>query len=186
MSSPAPVPTLWTVPKQMVLSCCFMYGRVLQIELDRLGCKDPDGKPLDGPLTLWAIAGNESSWGHNCKPRHEPAYDVGGRYYRESAQQRRLIELYGTDGASSFSPWQILPINALGYKPEELGTDPEKAAQAVIGYLKRYALATRGARTLDQILDTYNSGTWRDEQSPAVVDYVKQGLYYYATEVIAE
>ena len=35
---------------------------------------------IDGAQLLWAMSGNESSFGANCAPRHEPAFDVDGVY----------------------------------------------------------------------------------------------------------
>lgn len=186
MSSPEMHPNLWSVPKEVVLKLCFTYGRILQRDLDFAGVKDPDGISLDGPRLLWAIAGNESHWGANCKPRHEPAYDVDGLYYRQSPNQQKLIAQFGADGASSFGPWQILPCNAPGFKPEELGLEPEKAAQATIGYIRRYVLGAKRCRTLEEMLDTYNSGTWRDAITPAVERYVQTATHYYMTEAIED
>jgi hypothetical protein len=91
MSSPEMHPNLWSVPKEVVLKLCFTYGRILQRDLDFAGVKDPDGISLDGPRLLWAIAGNESHWGANCKPRHEPAYDVDGLYYRQWVRRAALL-----------------------------------------------------------------------------------------------
>jgi hypothetical protein len=186
MSAPTPTPSLWTVPKQVVLSLCFTYGRIIQRDLDFAGVKDPDGISLDGPRMLWAIAGNESHWGANCKPRFEPAYAPSGLYYQQSQKQRDLYAQFGSDAASSFGPWQILPCNAPGFKPEELGLDPDKACQATIGFIRRYVLGAKRPNTLGELLDVYNSGTWHDAVTPAVQKYVETGTHYYLTEAIDE
>jgi hypothetical protein len=171
----------WTKPE--LLKQCFVYGRILDYYLKETD--DGTGKPIEGPRLLWAIAGNESSFGANCKPRHELAYDWGGHYAKEH-HQADLLQLYGSDAACSWGPWQVMPCNALGFKPTELGMELEKAATATVGYLKRFVLAGRQARTLKEVLDCYNSGTYRDAITPAVETYIERGLVHYFEEVISE
>lgn len=48
---------------------------VLQAHLDRAAIN------LDAQKLLLALVGCESSFGANCKPRHEPAHDTGGKYH---------------------------------------------------------------------------------------------------------
>ncbi len=182
----SPSETTYTVDRSRLLKACFSFGRILQHYLDAAKVVDAQGDPVDGPRLLWAISGCESTFGKNYSPRFEAAYAPGGRYYRDSQQQKLLWRNYDRDAACSWSPWQILPCNAPGFSPLELATDLDKAATAVIGYIRRYVLGAKGAVTLEEVLDTYNSGTWRDEQSPAVEKYVERGNYYYLTEVIAE
>ena len=50
---------------------------------------------ISGVQLLWALAGNESSFGADCSPRHEPAFDVGGAYGPpKNAQMSDLIREY--------------------------------------------------------------------------------------------
>lgn len=147
---------------------CWRFGPVLDHYL--YGTDDGTGKPIDGAHLLWAIAGRESSFGANCKPRHEPAYDSGGKYASER-HQAELLRVYGRDAACTYGPWQILPVNAPGFSPEELSRNPDHAAIAVIGFIRRRILEAQKARTLEQIADSYNSGNFRDANIPA--EYIK-------------
>lgn len=160
---------------------CRKYGFLLDEPL-----KDSDdgtGRRIIGAQLLWALACRESSKGTNCKPRLEPAYDFGGRYASES-HQRVALEEYGSDAAKSYGPWQVMFCNAPGFTPHELMTQPEKSVTATIGFLKRYVLGARKARTLAQIADTFNSGNWRDAQSAAVKQYIEAVTNFYHSEVL--
>jgi hypothetical protein len=44
-------------------------------------------------------------------------------------------------------------------------------------FLIHFVLGFRKARTLSAILDTYNSGNWRDVHVP--VKYIRDGINYY-------
>ena len=66
---------------------------------------------IDGAQLLWAISGNESSFGANCTPRHEPAYDVGGRYGSNAVMVPLLTE-WGSAAACSYGPLQLMFCNA--------------------------------------------------------------------------
>ncbi len=178
--------SVYTVDRGRLLKACFSFGRILQHYLDIAHVVDAQGDPVDGPRLLWAISGCESTFGKDCAPRFEAAYAPGGIYYEQSAQQRLLWKNFDRDAACSWSPWQILPTNAPGFSPLELATDLDKAATAVIGFIRRYVLGAKRAVTLGEILDTYNSGTWRDTATEPVLKYVERGNHYYLTEVIAE
>lgn len=68
---------------------------------------------------LWAICGNESSYGVDCTPRHEPAYDAGGAYAASPAQAP-LLRLYGPAAACSYGPMQVMFCNAQpGVRPDD-------------------------------------------------------------------
>jgi hypothetical protein len=66
---------------------------------------------MNGVNLLWAITGNESSFGANCNPKHEPAYDVGGRY-STSPDQAALLAKFGSAAACSYGPMQVMLCNA--------------------------------------------------------------------------
>jgi hypothetical protein len=76
---------------------------------------------VDAATLLWAFTGNESSFGENCTPRHEPAFDVGGMY-AQSPTQAPLLEKFGSAGACSYGPFQIMLCNCpSGTTPDEMG-----------------------------------------------------------------
>lgn len=168
--------------KQDVAGACLRFGPLLDQYLN--GTDDTMSGWIVGSQLLWAIAGNESEFGKNCKPRHEPLYDHGGRY-AEDACQSALLDEFGSDAACSWGPWQVMLCNAPGFRPVELGLDLEKAVVATIGYIRRYVLGTQKARTLTEVLDTFNSGNCRDRVTPVVQAYIDKGRGYYLSEVIA-
>jgi hypothetical protein len=184
MSTPAPAPHIWkNYSKAEIVKLCFAYGNLLNLE----GTDDGGGAnlPIQGSQMLWALAGVESSFGANCKPRYESAYMPEGLYYRQSPSMRELYRKYGRDAAASYGPWQLMLCNAPGYTPYELATDPEKACQATIGFINRFVIGVRYARTLEQFADVFNSGTWRDSVTPQVQGYIRKVTHNYFNEVIA-
>lgn len=142
--------------KATIARLCERFGGLLKLP--------PAAAALDPKLVLWALSGNESSFGANCKPRFEPAY-FSGRYSTMPAQAE-LNAQYGQDGAASYSPWQIMLINAPGFTPEELAQDAEKAITATIGFLNRRVFVQVGAHvaayTLEEIGRDYNHGNYWD------------------------
>ena len=159
-----------SIPRKVVAALCRKYAGPLK------DTDDGTGNPIDGARLLWAIAGNESTFGDNCKPRHEPAYDVGGVYYNRSSAVQATVKRWGPAAACSYGPWQVLLVNTQ-CSPEELGSDPTKACEAAVHYISTFVLGFRKARTLAQILDTYNSGNWRDANVP--LKYIHDGTNYY-------
>lgn len=88
---------------------------------------------VDGTRLLWALSGNESSFGADVTPRHEPAYDVGGTYAIH-APMPYLLDKYGSAAACSYGPWQVLLANAPDYTPTDFN-DIATAAQATTAFL---------------------------------------------------
>lgn len=166
--------------RQEIAAACQQWGPILDHWL--VGTDDGRGKAIDGPSLLWAIAGNESSFGANCKPKYEPAYDIGGKYL-----DVKLYEQFEKSSAYSYGPWQVMLTNAPGFTPNELACDLDKAATATVGFLHRYVFGARKAITLDEALDTFNSGNWKDKQSGEVMAYVAKGVknYFGETTIIA-
>lgn len=152
-----------------VLALCRTYGPMLRM---------PPGCGIDGARFMAAIAGCESSFGKNTTPRYEPAYDFGGEY-SENPPQSELLAHWGKQAAYSYGPWQILPCNARGFTPQELATDPEKCAQAFVGFFNRYIVGVRHALTFDEMAQCYNSGRFVANSSPGVARYVADALDYY-------
>ncbi len=152
----------------IVLALCKQYGPLL----------NADG--IDGRKLMWAIAGNESSFGKNTMPRYEPAYDIGGIYANQQPQNE-LLKAWGKQAAYSYGPWQMMPCNARGFTPQELDTDPEKAAQAFVGFFNRYIIGVHHASNFDKFCQCYNSGHWESNPAAGVERYVEDALHYYQT-----
>ncbi|HZU33730.1 MAG TPA: hypothetical protein VFB79_21630 [Candidatus Angelobacter sp.] len=135
---------------------CLKYGPELNA---------PEG--IAGPQLIWALSGNESSFGAHCPPKHEEGYCYGHKYCDASYSQ-----MWGCLAHCSFSPWQIMATNARQFTPLELMNEPEKAIQSVVSFLNREILGRQEAKTLSQIADAYNSGNWRDNNVPA--EYIEK------------
>jgi hypothetical protein len=138
------------VDTQIIATLCRQYGPALNVPIG-----------INGVCLLWALAGNESSFGASCAPRHELGYCYGHKYFDASYTHE-----WGCLAHCSFSPWQIMATNAKGFTPLELLDDPEKAIQATVGFLNRQILGAEKAATLSEIADAYNSGNWRDAIVP--------------------
>lgn len=113
---------------------------------------------VDPVQLLWALAGNESSYGANCTPRHEPGYCyiTHGRY-ATTGQMRELTQEWGCLAHCSYGPWQLMLDNAHGaFSPLELMSDPEKACMATVSFLRRVVLPM--SHSLDDIGHFYNAG----------------------------
>lgn len=155
-----------------IAQLCERYGPLVKLPAGAVS--------LDPKLILWALAGNESSFGANCKPRFEPAYFNGK--YSKSADMQELIKDYGEDAAKSYGPWQLLLVNAPGFTPAELADDAEKAITATIGFLNRRIFNALQSVTLEEIADAYNSGNWRDSNVPH--EYIANFLKHYSTPMV--
>lgn len=142
---------------------------------------------------LYSIAGNESSFGHNCKPKHEPGFDSGGKYFN-----RKLFDEYGWEQAHSFSSFQLMfPVavelgldgswnllsngwrwdKTLGWKqtyPTNAGD--WVACPLVCLYLLERGLK-KGAKTTEDLLDCFNSGRAGDANIPH--KYIADGMAHY-------
>lgn len=157
-----------SIPRNIVASLCRQYGHAIRCSAG-----------LDGVRLMWAISGAESSFGDNCAPRHENAYDRGGYYYLHSNEEKRLVDRYGSIAASSFGPWQVMLVNAPGYTPDELEDNPEKCAQAFVIHMNNFVLDFRKAKTLEEVAQTYNSGNFYPNPSSSVLRYMDAVRHYY-------
>jgi hypothetical protein len=148
--------------RQQIADMCRKLGPTLDAALL------PDG--IQAEQLLWAICGNESSFGYNCTPRHEPAFDVGGTYAQAPAQAA-LLEKFGSDGACSYGPMQVMLVNApSGFTPASFD-DLESAIAAgvfALGNLMRH----NRPRSLQQIGSCYNAGHIQTRFSSQVAAYV--------------
>jgi hypothetical protein len=123
---------------------------------------------LDPALLLLSLSVVESSGGFNNQRRVEPAYLPGGRYCNQA-----LYDQYGDDAAASWGPLQVMYVTAkeLGYPgaPQDLGLPSENIPVAIKLINRR--IVGRGATTLEQIADAYNSG-FKDQIIPQ--EYIRQ------------
>jgi hypothetical protein len=152
-----------------VLSLAKQYGPKLAL---------PARSVLNGVAVMCAFAENESSFGANCKPRYEQAYDVGGRY-AANPEQAALLEKYGRAAAFSYGPWQILPCNAPGIAPADLDEQPELCAVAFVHDMNRRVLPH--ANSLGQMGQIYNGGHVSAAPLAGVMRYVASLQGYYVT-----
>jgi hypothetical protein len=151
-----------TFNKQDVLEACTTYGPLLTV---------PDG--LDPVRIMGAIASNESSFGANCGPRHEPAFDTGGPYC--TGFQATLVEKYGANAASSWGPWQMLFVNFHAADMDSIPTGTlEMFAQEFVWFFNSYVMGVRKPTTLEQIGQVYNGGHVMTNPGPGVVAYCQK------------
>ena len=142
-------------------------------------------KLIEVPVSPWAdpiallgaLAKVESSFGAMNVPRAEPAWLPGGKYFDMS-----LYKKWGSLAAMNFSSFQIMhPVAVeLGYNkdrnPLELWND-EVAIFWVCQYIKKRILG-RGASSLSDFADGFNSGTHLDKYVPT--NYIEKFEKEYA------
>lgn len=154
-------PTAYT--QQQLADECRNSGPRLQV---------PEG--IDGTRLLWALAGRESSFGADCRPRHEDAYCLG----RYSAALREETRLYGHAAHCSFGPWQLMYANTPRRSgPGFMFSTLDVCAAATVEFLNREILGRQKAQTVEQVADAYNSGNFRDSNVPTA--YISDVLHYY-------
>ncbi len=132
---------------------------------------------LDPVALLKAIAYVESSYGENPFGRFEPAFYRGGRYWQKHFDI--LAFLYGLNVAGSFGPFQILYFTAKRFGFDGNPLDLQTASvsiQYVIAYINEI-IEKRGARSVEEIADAYNSGSFRDKYVPK--EYIKKFMEAY-------
>ena len=187
--------TLLSIPRAEFNRLCLKYGPQLNLEGCTIGLLPSvvkSGSPagtavvadgvIDGVRLLVAMGGRESNFGANLRPRHETAYDINGRFWRDSSLLQKYIAEHGWDGACSYGPLQIMAVNAKDCTPEQLAADADLAMQAAVEFLNRYVLGHWHARTLEAICRTYNGGNPR---AATTAGYTEEVWQHYLTEVIA-
>ena len=164
-----------TYLREDIAEACQTWGPMLWV---------PSG--VDGAKLLWAISGCESSFGADCAPRHEPAYDAGG-LYATNPEQAELLKLYGSAGACSYGPWQLLLVNVQpAASPDDLAS-LHRCAMATVGYLNREILKRENPLTVEEIAEAYNSGKWKWQTVPAgVARYAADCRNYYDNEAMPQ
>ncbi len=140
-----------------------------------------DGQKVHGGRLLLTIAGLESSFGEKrLFVKMEPGYAPGGHYYEASKEVRQMWKVYGCLAASSFGTFQIMQATAreLGYTghPIDLQKD-EICAFWATKLITNRIIKAKGAKTLVQVLDAYNTGSYGDRNFP--VQYVEHGQQIY-------
>lgn len=158
-----------------IAAACRKWGAMLRV---------PDG--INGARLLWALSGCESSFGADCKPRHEPYYHnlaAAGT----NAQLVALTAQWGCDAHSSFGPWQELLINCSAtMRPEDFAS-LDRCALEVATFINARILGHEHATTVEEIAEAYNSGKWQWMTTPAGVQtYVADCRRYYDTAVMPE
>lgn len=121
---------------------------------------------IDSTQLLWAIAGVESSFGINCTPRHESAFDTGGVY--DNAIMAPLLLRFGRDAACSYGPWQIMFVNApTGFLPTDFD-DLRHCTIASIAFLNKL-LRTFRPKDLAEIGNCWNGGHVYQKPYPVTI-----------------
>ena len=136
---------------------------------------------IAGAQLLWAISGNESSFGANCAPRHEPAFDVGG-VYGSGPVMTPLLAKFGSAASCSYGPWQVMFCNApVAYTPNSFNS-LDNATHATVAFLNRL-IAKWKPSNLVEIGECWNGGHLMNHLIPAVAAYVQQLTANYAVEM---
>ena len=137
--------------KQEIADACRAWGPRLLI---------PQSVEIDGTKLLWALAGNESSFGANCMPRHEMAYCTG--IYSHAISTVLATEQFSHAAHASFGPWQMMLVNADPACDPELFGRVGFCALKVGGFLNTEIFGRQRATTLQEVGAAYNSGNFRD------------------------
>jgi hypothetical protein len=172
--------------KQQIADACRSVVSLLS------AANSPLPKGVDAAQLMWAIAGNESSFGANCTPRHEPAYDVGGKY-GNGPVMAPLLKLYGSAAACSYGPWQIMYCNVplMIDSNFESFDDPNQAALISATFLKNQLWKFR-PDSLAQIGEIWNEGHEEGtaqglpvtSANPEVAAYVQQLQKNYQVPIL--
>jgi hypothetical protein len=167
-----------SITKEQMIALCRKYGPSLDLDLG--ATDDGSGHPIDGTTLLWALSGRESDFGANMKPRHEPAFDVGGPYSKTIAAIAGLNEWHSAF-ACSYGPLQIMAVNAPGFSPAVLLAYPEQAMLSAVCRLKSQVLIKQKAYRIGQICECWNDGHIISGamDPPAVQSYIDEVTQYY-------
>lgn len=137
-----------------------------------------------GPLLL-ALADVESSGGTNNVPKHEPAYDYGGFYWKRAPHVRVAVKRYGSLAACSYSSWQIMFILAqeVGYAGDPVDLRDDAVAIPWVVEALNSRIFARGALNLRDVADGWNSGSFTDAN--VVPEYVEKFRLAYEARTAA-
>lgn len=153
--------------RQEIASACTEFGPRVA----------PLPETVDGAQLLFAMSGNESSFGANCTPRHEPAFDVGGVYGNSAAMAPFLAKFppvgnpLQSPAAFSYGPLQLMFVNAgINALPSDFN-DIGKAFAYSVAFLNKL-LNRFHPQNLGDIGSCWNEGHIQHPYSPAVQTYV--------------
>lgn len=135
--------------KADILEASLNYGTQLKIT-----------PPLDGRGVMFALSSNESSYGADCGPRHEPAYDIGGSL-SHGQEQALLLQQYPKHAACSFGPWQMMFINFTPEVQAKIAAGSVELidyAQEFVRFFNRYVIGVRKAGSLAEMGEVWNLG----------------------------
>ena len=153
--------------EQEIADACRTWGPRLLI---------PHGAAIDGTRLLWALAGNESSFGANCRPRHEMGYCIGP--YSRTASVVIATEQFGHAAHCSFGPWQMMLVNADPACDPELFGRVGFCALKVGGFLNVEIFQRQQASSLEEVGAAYNTGNFRDKNKWPVA-YIAKLMHNY-------
>jgi len=131
---------------------------------------------LDKFCILMALAGVETSFGKLNRPRHEVGYAPGGAYFKNLGLQG-LYKHVGALASCSWGPWQIMAVKAmeLGYDGNPAALHDGRVSGPVV--VKLLNLIGKDAQSMDQVLDAYNTGSFRVGEPPK--DYISKFWTFY-------
>ena len=150
--------------------------------MPKVGAIDVDFEP---EALLDAISVVESGGGYNNHPRFEISYapegeqfTVQGRLFKGTGRNfnnvvRERWKKWGMRSACSYGPYQLMYHTAadLGFNgPPELLTNESVSVIWARKLMER--IVARGARTVDEVADAWNSGSHRDGFVPT--DYINK------------
>lgn len=168
---------MWTGTKQELADMC------RQMAASMLDFKVPN---VDMAQLMWALAGNESSFGVNLTPRHEPAYDVGG-VYGQGLVMGPLLAKWGSRAACSYGPWQLMfcnaPRDASPFDFDSLLQCAQMTAAFMNELDNRHCIST-----IAEMGECWNGGhVWMQPQivPPAVAAYVQRLTANYQVPILA-
>ena len=137
---------------------------------------------VDGPTLPGAMSGNESSFGLNCLPRHEPAYCTG--IDSHNPEVAKLTQDYGHGAHCSYGAMadsaRELPR---GNVAAEHGVAFDRAALETVSFMNRHVLKAQGASSVEEIAAAWNSGSPHHPNGlPPGGEHVEQMRDYYDHE----
>ena len=123
---------------------------------------------INAEALLLAIADVESSAGTQNLPRFEPAYSIGGFYWKRARHVRQEWRRWGDFAACSFSSWQILFVVAfeLGFRGDPIALREDVLAVRWVVELLNRRIFGREAKTVRDVADGWNSGSFKDANVP--------------------
>jgi len=154
-----------TFTRAQIADVCRDNAHTLPASLESIG--------INRAQLLFALSGNESTFGANPVPRHEPSWDIGGSFYAESAIQRSLVKEYGSHAACSYGPWQLAFFNFKQPVSPEQCSALEIAVVNTAAYLESL-IVKHSLTTLESIGVCWNHGSPMAILTPGVSAYVAE------------